>query len=158
MAKDVLWPAPPDVRQNYDRTCWAAVMESFCRSAPGRPKLDQEQIFEQFKKWALPDESMSRKGLQILFADQRFGLASMEVAAPVFTKDPLLLSQKLGHGNVILGYWEQKITGWHVGMAYGLSGRVVHYHNPDSSTGGRLKDDLVYFGKQGPLVMAWRKW
>jgi hypothetical protein len=158
MAKDVLWTAPPDVRQNYDRTCWAAVMESFCRSAPGRPKLDQEQIFEQFKKWALPDESMSRAGLQTLFKDPRWGLASMEVDTKVFTASPLFLSQKLASGNVILGYWESKINGWHVSMAYGLVGSTVHYHNPDNSSGGRLKDNLSYFGKKGPLVVAWRKW
>jgi hypothetical protein len=158
MAKDILWATPPDVRQNYNNTCWAAVMESFCATAPGRPKLDQEQIFTQFERFALKDESMARKGLRTLFSDVRWGLNQMDCPAEAFSKGPEFLYQKLTAGNVILGYWETKIGGWHVSMAYGLKGRTVHYHNPDNSNGGRLKDDLGYFSKKSPVVVAWRKW
>jgi hypothetical protein len=158
MAKDLVWAAPPDVRQNYDRTCWAAAMEAFCAVSPGRPKLDQEQIFTQYERFALPDESMSRAGLRALLKDVRWGMNMMEVTPEGFTASPEFLYQKLTAGHVFLGYWEPKISGWHVGLVYGLTGRTVHYLNPDDKTGGRLKDDLKYFAKKGPLVVGWRKW
>lgn len=153
-----MWATPPDVRQNYDHTCWAAVMEAFCAVSPGRPKLDQEKIFEQYKKTALPDESMSRQGLRTLLSDVRWGLGVVDVTTDGFMASPEFIYQKLTAGHVVLGYWEAKITGWHVGLAYGLAGRSVHYHNPDGSNGGRLRDDLTYFAKKGPLVVGWRKW
>jgi hypothetical protein len=158
MAQDRMWKTPPDVRQNYDHTCWAAVMEAFCNVSPGRPKLDQEQIYDQFKKVALPDESMDRSGMRRLLGDVRWGIAVTEPAADVFTAGPDFLSQKLGSGHVVLGYWEQKIGGWHVGLAYGISGRAVLYLNPDDKTGGLLRDDLSYFGRKGPLIVGSRKW
>ena len=158
MAKDLVWAMPPYVKQNYDHTCWAAVMESFLASSPGRPKLDQEQVFTQFSKYALDDESMGRPGLRILFRDPRWGLKQMECPADAFTGSAEFLYQKLTAGNVILGYWEPKISGWHVGLAFGLRGRAVSYMNPDSNTGGLLSDDLNYFGRQGPLMVAWRAW
>jgi hypothetical protein len=161
MAKDVLWKAPPDIRQNYDHTCWAAVMEAFCKSSPGRPKLDQEQIFVQYKHVALPDESMDHKGMHRFLSDIRWGLGCVEVTTHVFSSDPAFLYLKLKAGNVIMGYWESRIGvdgGWHVGLAYGLTGRTVHYLNPDNDIGGLLRDDLSYFGRKGPLVVGWRKW
>lgn len=158
MAKDVQWKTPPDVRQNYDHTCWAAVMEAFCSVSPGRPKLDQEQIYDQYKKVALPDESMDRKGMHTLLKDVRWGLHVADVDAAGFTSSPEVIYQKLTAGHVVLGYWEDKIGGWHVGLAYGLAGRTILYHNPDSSTGGPLRDDLAYFGRKGPLIVGWRSW
>ena len=158
MAKDLMWATPPDVRQNYDHTCWAAVMQAFCAVSPGRPKLDQEQIFEAFKRYALEDESMSRSGLRTLLSAVQFGLGVVEVTPESFLAGPELIYQKLTAGHVVMGYWETKINGWHVGLAYGLSGRSISYQNPDSSSGGRLKDDLSYFAKKGPIVIGWRKW
>lgn len=157
---DVSWNPPPNVRQDYNDTCWAAVMESFCAASPGRPKVTQDEIVKQFGKYCYSstDGTMTRRGLHILFGDKRFGLKVMEVAPNAFSA--LLVSQKLGHGLVPIGYWERRISGWHVGLIYGISGGTVHYHNPDFSNGGRLTDPVSHFcpSRKGNLILAWRAW
>jgi len=157
---DIMWTAPPDIRQDYHDNCWAAVLEAFCAAAPGRPKVKQGPITEQFSKLCVSktDGTMTRQGLFTMFKDVRFGLKSMEVAPEAFT--PLLLSQKLGYGHVILGFWEKRIHGWHVGLAYGIKGNDVSYLNPDFKWGGLGKTPIDTFrtpGK-GNLVVAWRAW
>ncbi|MBN1676027.1 MAG: hypothetical protein JXR37_33595 [Kiritimatiellae bacterium] len=156
----VRWAAPKDVRQDYDDTCWAAVMESFCWSNPGRPKVSQEEIRKQYNHvcHAGKDGTMTRRGLHILFADVRFGLKSMEATPGAFTS--AFLYQKLQRGHVVLGYWESKISGWHVGLVYGLSGVSVSYLDPDYQHGGLLTASISHFAAlgRGNVVVASRRW
>ncbi|MEZ5428209.1 MAG: hypothetical protein R2747_18205 [Pyrinomonadaceae bacterium] len=155
-----IWKAPPDVRQDYDDTCWAAVLEAFCASNPGRPKLKQAEIVEQFDKFSFSatDGTLTRHGLHTMLRDHRFGLKTEEADHEYFSSTPAYLNNKLGAGMVIIGYWEPKISGWHVGLIYGLDDKTVHYLNPDFSSGGLLKSDISYFGTKGKLVIGWRAW
>ncbi|MCU0728366.1 MAG: hypothetical protein MUE73_21705, partial [Planctomycetes bacterium] len=104
------------------------------------------------------DGTMTRQGLFTMFKDIRFGLKFMEVEPAAFT--PLLLSQKLGHGHTILGFWEKRIPGWHVGLAYGIKGSDVSYLNPDFKWGGLGTTSIDHFktAGKGNLVVAWRAW
>jgi len=156
----VSWAAPSDVRQDYSDNCWAAVLEAFCAANPGRPKVKQADIVKQYDKvcHAGSDGTMTRRGLHILFADVRFGLKATEVTPSAFTSSHLY--QKLQRGHVILGYYESRIGGWHVSLAYGLSGETVSYLDPDSDHGGKRIVSISHFrpSSRGNLVVASRAW
>ena len=154
---------PADIRQTYGYSCWAAVLESFCASTAGRPKVKEIDLLNQFEKLTVGggktnDFTMSRVGMHTMFKDARFGLKTEEVTAGFFTSSEEYLPQKLAKGLVIVGYWEKFIPGWHVGLVYGIDGRIVSYMNPDFTKGGYLKNDLSYFGEKSNLVVAWRSW
>ncbi len=160
MAAPILWKEPPDVRQDYDDNCWAAILEAFCAVAPGRPKIGQAQITKEFGNlsFSKTDGTMTRKGLYVMFADVRFGLKATDVAPAAFSE--LLLREKLGMGHVILGYYESKIGGYHVNLVYGINGTSVSHLDPDYSHGGLLKSPLAHFNpkdKDNPVI-AWRAW
>ncbi len=155
----IRWAPPPDVRQDYGDTCWAAVMEAFCQAAPGRPKVTQSEIVEQFEGLCVSDRdgTMTRRGLHVIFRDLRFGLDPVEVAPGAFSD--VLMKQKLGRGHVLLGYWERQLPGWHVGLAYGLSGQQLSYLNPDYRNGGLIENPIAYFKlPRGNLIVAARRW
>ncbi|HUT33145.1 MAG TPA: hypothetical protein VNE39_06690 [Planctomycetota bacterium] len=157
---DVSWSPPPDIRQDFDDTCWAAVIEAFCAASPGRPKVKQGDIVDQYGSqcYSRTDGTMTRKGLHLLFSDVRFGLKSTEVAPGAFSA--LLVSQKLGRGLVPIGYWESRIGGWHVALIYGIAGSTVSYQDPDFAHGGRRLTSTSHFrpASKGNLIVAWRAW
>lgn len=155
-----IWNAPPDVRQDYDDTCWAAVLEAFCAASPGRPKLKQAEIVKQFEKFSFSatDGTLTRQGLHTMLRDHRFGLKTEEADNAYFKKTPAYLNNKLAAGMVVIGYWEPKIGGWHVSLIYGLNGTKVYYLNPDFSNGGLLTSEVSYFGQKGKMVIGWRAW
>ena len=159
MSKKV-WTAPPDIRQDYSDTCWAAILEAFCAASPGRPPIKQAEIVKQFDKFTFSatDGTMTRHGMHTMLRDVRFGLKTEDVDHEYLSKTPAYLLQKLGAGMVVIGYWEQKINGWHVSLIYGLDGTKVSYLNPDYSNGGLLTDELTYFGKKGKVLLGWRAW
>ncbi len=155
-----LWNPPPDVRQDFDDTCWAAVLEAFCAASPGRPPITQAEVVAQFDKFTFSatDGTLTRHGMHTMLRDVRFGMKTESVSNNYFSSTPAYLFGKLGAGMVIIAYWEQKIGGWHVGLIYGIDDSTVSYLNPDSKNGGFLKDEIGYFGQKGKLIVGWRAW
>jgi hypothetical protein len=155
-----IWAPPPDIRQEHRDICWAAVLEVFCSITPARPRMKQGEIVREFIDLCNSelDWKMPLDGLRRLFVDPRFGLQIEEVSNVYFTKTPNFLLQKLRSGYVILGYWEPRTHGWHVGLIYGLDGCRVHYLNPDNVDGGLLANELEYFGERGNLIVASQRW
>jgi hypothetical protein len=156
----IILETPPDIRQRSSDTCWAAVLEAFCRVTPGRPRLDQDELLRQFGK--LSNSPLDRKipldGIRRLFSDHRFGIEIEEVSHTYFAKTPAFLFQKLQTGPVIIGYWEPATNGWHLSLIYGMDKTSVFYLNPDMDGGGYLTNDIEYFSSKGNIIIGSRRW
>lgn len=156
----IIWETPPDIRQRSNDTCWAAVLEAFCRTSPGRPKLDQNDLFTEFSSLCNSelDHKMPLNSMRRMFADPRFGLEIEEVSNAFFKSSPSFVFKKLAAGMIIVGYWEPKTNGWHVVLVYGIDETKLLYMNPDAPDGGLLTDDIAYFASRGNILVASRRW
>lgn len=160
LAMRIMWERPPDIRQEYHDTCWAAVLEAFCRIVPGRPHLRQGELKREFGNLSnsLLDHKVPLDGIRRLFSDHRFGLEIEEVSPAYFANTPTFLFQKLQSGPVIIGYWEPSTNGWHLSLIYGMDRAVVSYQNPDTDDGGYLTNDIEYFALKGNILIGSRRW
>jgi hypothetical protein len=156
----ILWDPPPDIRQHRNDTCWAAVLAAFFAVTPGRPKIDQFAIFEEFQHLCNSDHDkrIELGRMKVLFADHRFGLIVEEVSAKYFMTAYGFLFHKLKTGPMIVGYWEPVMSSWHGVLVYGLDGSILHFLNPDSESGGLLTNNIEYFCSKGNILVASRKW
>ena len=155
-----MWEPPPDIRQRSLDTCWAAVLDAFCRVSPGRPQLNQDELLRDFGKLANSplDRKIPLDGIRKLFSDHRFGIEIEEVSNNYFASTPAFLFQKLKTGQVIIGYWEPATTGWHLSLIYGMDETVVLYLNSDKENGGYLTNDIKYFTSKGNILIGSRRW
>ena len=73
--------------------------------------------------------TISRAGLIAVINDSRWSMTASAMPGSQFTT--ALLNQKMRSGPVILGYYEQAVSGNHVVVAYGASNTYVAAMNPD---------------------------
>lgn len=156
----IIWETPPDIRQRSSDTCWAAVLEAFCRVSPGRPQLSQDELLREYAK--LSNSPLDRKipldGIRRLFAEHRFGIEIEDVSHTYLEQTPTFLLHKLQTGPVIIGYWEPETNGWHLSLVYGIENNIVSYLNPDMDGGGYLKNEIAYFSLKGNILIGSRRW
>ncbi len=156
----IIWETPPDIRQRSSDTCWAAVLEVFCRVSLGRPHTNQDELLREYGKLSnsLLDRKIPLDGIRRLFSDHRFGIEIEEISHLYFANTPAFLFQKLQTGPVIIGYWEPATNGWHLSLIYGIDKKLVSYLNPDMDDGGHLTNDIEYFSSKGNILIGSRRW
>ena len=142
----IIWETPPDIRQRSSDTCWAAVLEAFCRVSPGRPQLSQDELLREYG--SLSNSSLDRKipldGIRRLFAEHRFGIEIEEVSHTYFAKTPAswCTNCRTVRYYRLLG---TATNGWHLSLVYGIENNVVSYLNPDMEGGGHLKNEIAIY-------------
>ncbi len=139
---------PALVVQETNKSCWAAVLESWLGVLPGRnwrPK--QSELMEQYPDLTFPDGSIKPKE----FVAQLTPIAGMSCEWISSLTAEYLAGKLKSNGHLVIGYHDTSrgVSGGHVVVCYGVGrptggGQMVSVMDPSKGEGYRNRT-LDYF-------------
>lgn len=139
---------PGKVQQTGSETCWAAVMEVWLASTPGRRNRTQAELVQDYIYSGRTDGQMTTVAAE---AQMAYTSPPLETGSNG-SLDPAFIADKLQNkGYVVLGYNLEDQTG-HLVLVYGITDYIVAVMDPD---GGVYGSKMVSWFQDRVWFIGW---
>ncbi len=146
--------------QQFDPTaCWAASLEWWARAIGNRTVVDQLNLLNVYSAYwdsrdpdTNPDYgTVSAANLKRILRDSRWSMDVAEIRPSSFSCQ--YVNSKMGHGPIIVGYYDTGVQGNHVVVSFGASATHVAVMDPN---GARFRGHRAdYFHHGSGIIVSW---
>ncbi|HKX84195.1 MAG TPA: hypothetical protein VJL58_08250, partial [Pyrinomonadaceae bacterium] len=140
------------VGQYDENACWAASLEWWLK-ATNLGNIYQDDVFEYYPSFRDTNGTITREGIQTLITDPQWYMSyDHVVSATTFSKSKV--KQHLKSGPMYIGYWDQKVGGYHVNVIYAYGAGQVSVMEP---MGEKEQNGPGYIGKHLKRKLSYYK-